>query len=230
MKQDLYLLSGLLCDKTVWAPLLPGLEHLANVHTVDFAGFDDIGAMADLVLDNAEDGFALAGHSMGARVALEVYRKAPDRVGRLALLSTGVHPMNPGEQENRQRLIDLAHHEGMDALANHWLPPMLLEANRSNPAVTQPLLEMVLGMTPTIYQDQVHALLNRPDATQQLKNIRCPVLVGVGRQDQWSPLAQHELIASQIQGSRLVVFENSGHMAPFEVPDQVLSALVTWLQ
>lgn len=228
--KKLYLLSGLLCDATVWAPLMPGLEQVADVRTLDFRGFDDIGAMAEKVLDNASDGFALVGHSMGARVALEVYRRAPERVERLALLSTGIHPAKPGEREGRQRLVDLAHHEGMDALAEQWLPPMVLEANRENPALMLPLLDMVRRMTPIIYQQQVHALLNRPDASHQLEDILCPVLVGVGRQDQWSPLAQHELIASRINHSRLVVFENSGHMAPFEAAEQVLEALTTWLE
>jgi len=229
MKQDLYLLSGLLCDETVWAPLMAGLEDHAVVRTLDFRGFDNIGEMADLVLDNATDGFALAGHSMGARVALEVYRRAPDRVGRLALLSTGIHPAKPGEREARQRLIDLAQEQGMQAMADEWLPPMLLAANRNKPEVFGPLYEMVLRMTATIYQEQVNALLNRPDAAPQLEHIHCPVLVGVGRDDTWSPLAQHQLIASRIAHANLVVFDNSGHMAPCEAPDQVLEALVTWL-
>lgn len=230
MKQNVYLLSGLLCDATVWAPLIPGLEQVAEVCPVDFRGFDDISAMAEHVLESASDHFALVGHSMGARVALEVCRRAPERVERLALLSTGIHPAKPGEQEARQRLIDLAHSEGMAALADRWLPPMMMEASRENPVLMQPLLDMVHRMTPTIYEQQVNALLNRPDAGPQLEDIRCPVLVGVGRQDQWSPLSQHELIASRITNSRLVVFDNSGHMAPFEAAEQVLTALINWLK
>lgn len=230
MKQKLYLLSGLLCDATVWAPLMPGLERVADVGAVDFRGFDDIGAMAERVLNDASDRFALVGHSMGARVALEVCRRAPERVERLALLSTGIHPAKPGERESRQRLIDLAHREGMRALADRWLPPMMLQENRENSRMMRPLLDMVQRMTPTIYQQQVQALLNRPNAALQLEGIRCPVLVGVGRQDEWSPLAQHELIASRITDSRLVIFEKSGHMAPVEAADQVLKALITWLK
>jgi pimeloyl-ACP methyl ester carboxylesterase len=55
------------------------------------------------------------------------------------------------------------------------------------------------------------------------------VLVGVGRQDAWSPLAQHEAIAAAIPHARLVVFENSGHMAPIEAPEAVTAALREWL-
>jgi pimeloyl-ACP methyl ester carboxylesterase len=230
MKHDLYLLSGLLCDQTIWGPVQVKLDDVANVQALDFRGFDDIGAMAEYVLDIATDGFALAGHSLGARVALEVCRRAPGRVDRLALLSTGVHPAKPGEQQSRQRLIDIAYNEGMEALAKQWLGPMLLPANRANAQCYEPLLAMVLGMTPVIYQQQAHALLNRPDAFEQLSAIQCPTLVGVGRQDEWSPIAQHELIVGQMPKAKLCIFENSGHMAPFEVPDQVGQALREWLR
>jgi pimeloyl-ACP methyl ester carboxylesterase len=53
--------------------------------------------------------------------------------------------------------------------------------------------------------------------------------VGVGRQDAWSPLAQHEAIAAAIPGARLAVFEECGHMCPAEAPDQVNAALRDWL-
>ena len=48
----------------------------------------------------------------------------------------------------------------------------------------------------------------------------------VGRQDRWSPLAQHEEIAAVIPGAELVVIEDSGHMAPVEQPEQVSQALL----
>jgi len=56
-----------------------------------------------------------------------------------------------------------------------------------------------------------------------------PTLVGVGRQDEWSPVDQHEEIAAAIPAAELVVFEDCGHMAPVEAPDQVNDALRAWL-
>ena len=56
-----------------------------------------------------------------------------------------------------------------------------------------------------------------------------PTLVACGRQDAWSPLAQHEEIASLVPGSKLVVFDDCGHMAMMEQPDAVAAALVAWL-
>ncbi len=66
----LVLSAGLLCDAVVWQPFADLLGDIADVTIVDFIGLDSIEAMADKVLAVAPPRFALAGHSMGARVAL----------------------------------------------------------------------------------------------------------------------------------------------------------------
>ena len=229
MKPTLILLPGLLCDETVWAHQVTALAPLAEIRVADFRGFDSLAAMARAVLATAPARLALAGHSMGARVAIEIVRQAPERVARLALLDTGTRPQNASEAEKRQVLVDLANREGMAALAARWLPPMVHPERATDDALMLPLRAMVLRMTPAIHARQITALLTRPDAEAVLPTIRCPVLVGVGRQDAWSPLAQHEAIVAAVPQAKLVVFENSGHMAPIEAPEAVTAALRGWL-
>ncbi len=53
--------------------------------------------MARRALETVSGPLSLVGHSMGARVALEAFRLAPERIERIALLSTGIHPVRPGE-------------------------------------------------------------------------------------------------------------------------------------
>lgn len=225
---DLVLLPGLLCDRASWAHQVTGLSDLADVMVGELYGFDSIGAMAASVLAKAPERFALAGHSMGARVALDIMRQAPDRVSHLALLDTGIHPRQPGEEDKRGALVELARREGMAALAARWLPPMV-HPNGVDPAIMAEMVDMVCRATPDIFAGQQRALLDRPDAAAGLGAITCPVLVGVGRQDVWSPLAQHETIAAGIAGATLVVFEDSGHMAPMEQPGAVTAAMRAWL-
>ena len=80
MKQSVVLLSGLLCDETFWSDIPQRLAGVAEVQVVSFRGFSSIAAMAQHVLDIAPPRFAVAGHSMGGRVALEIMRAAPRRV------------------------------------------------------------------------------------------------------------------------------------------------------
>ncbi|KQQ82974.1 hydrolase [Xanthomonas sp. Leaf131] len=224
------LLCGLLCDASIWEHQRAALAGVADVQVLEFRDLTTLPAMAAYVLERAPLRFALAGHSMGARVALEVLRLAPERVQRLALLDTGVHPRSDGEQAQRESLVALARAQGMRALASHWLPPMLHPDRRADPALLAPLTAMVERHTPQHFAGQVNALLHRPDATPLLATIRCPTLLGVGRQDAWSPVARHQAMARQIPGAQLVVFEESGHMAPVEAPEAVSTALRSWLQ
>jgi pimeloyl-ACP methyl ester carboxylesterase len=214
-----FLLSGLLCDETIWADQRAAL---GDVVVPDFRHVNSIEAMAKLVLDQAPERFAVAGHSMGGRVAIEVYRMAPDRVERLALLDTGVHPRGATEEAKRGALVALARSEGMAAMAARWLPPML---HPDHSALLGPLTEMVLRSTPDTFANQQRALLDRPDARAVLRGIRCPTLVLCGRQDIWSPVAQHEEIAASIPHSTLVIVEDCGHMSPVEQPQTVTRAL-----
>lgn len=229
-RSTVVLLSGLLCDEEVWRGTL---ARLAPDHDILCPGFLDhpsIEAMAAQVLARAPGRFSLAGHSMGGRVALEIAARAPDRLERLALLDTGFHPARPGEAEGRSRLIRLALEEGMAALARQWLPPMLAPQRVRDEALMGRLTAMVERATPRLFQRQIGALLTRPNAHRGLTSIPCPTAVIVGRQDAWSPPAQHEEMTALIPHAWLSVIEEAGHMAPVEQPEAVAEALAAWMQ
>jgi pimeloyl-ACP methyl ester carboxylesterase len=229
MKQPLLLLSGLLCDETVWADIPERLADVAEVRILSFGGFSSIAAMAEHVLTVAPERFALAGHSMGGRVALEVVRSARSRIAGLALLNTGVHTVRDGEPQSRGRLLRLAYEKGMSALAAEWLPPMMAGGARSAELMPR-LTAMIERSTPDVYAGQVNALLNRPDALPVLPTIDVPTLLLSGSEDTWSPVSQHETMRRRIPHATLFEIHGAGHMAPFERPDAVAVALREWLR
>jgi pimeloyl-ACP methyl ester carboxylesterase len=228
-KTPLILLTGLLCDRYMWEEIGALLADIADVTIFSFAGFDSISNMAEKVLADSPKHFALAGHSMGGRVAFEVYRQAPQRVNRLALLNTGVHPRTETEIPGRQKLLDLSINAGMEAVADTWLPPMLSDTARKNPALFEQLKQMVLRHSPQDFNGQIQALLNRPHAETVLSLIQVPTLLISGSKDKWSPVSQHEGIQQQIPGSRLVVLEGVGHMSTIEAPEEIAGAMREWL-
>jgi pimeloyl-ACP methyl ester carboxylesterase len=228
MKPHLLLLSGLLCDETVWADIPERLADVAQVRILSFRGFSSIGAMAEHVLAAAPEHFALAGHSMGGRVALEVLRTAGARVVGLALLNTGVHAVRDGEPQGRERLLRVAFEQGMAALAAEWLPPMMAKGARAAELMPR-LTAMVERSTADVYAGQINALLNRPEALSVLPTIVVPTLLLSGSEDTWSPVSQHETMRRRIPHATLFEVHGAGHMAPCERPDAVALALREWL-
>lgn len=220
---------GLLCDETFWVHAVADLSSDYDYVVADVDTQDSITSMAADALALRGGPISVAGHSMGARVAMEMHRLAPDRIRRLALLDTGMHPRAEGEAAKRQARIDLAHRAGMRVLAADWLPPMVHPARHDDTELMGRLTEMVAAKTPEIHERQIRALLGRPDARPHLKAITCPTLLAVGRQDQWSPLAEHEAMRAELPNAELVVIEDAGHFAPVERPAAVTAALRAWL-
>jgi len=221
------LIPGLLCDETVWKPLLTKLRGAVSV--ADLSSQDSLTQMAEDLLRDHPGELIVAGHSMGARVAMEMARLAPERITRLALLDTGIHPLKAGEKAKRDEIVEFAHANGMKALAERWLPGMVHAPNRENQTLMQSLTDMVLAKDPDLHQRQITALVNRVDASAYLASISCPVLLMVGEQDQWSPIAQHEDMLRLLPNARLEIIADAGHFAPVEQPEKVARILAEFL-
>jgi pimeloyl-ACP methyl ester carboxylesterase len=225
----LILLPGLICNGSVWASQVTMLNDHQPVAIRGYGNARSLATMAETALASTPERMSLAGHSMGARVALEMYRLAPERIERLALLDTGVHPLAPGEKEKRLALFNLGKTHGMAALVESWLPPMVHADRRDDQTLMQPLREMCMSAGLEQFENQMTALIDRPEVRSLLPRIACPTLVGVGSDDAWAPVEQHREIVAAIPDAVLVIFNRAGHMAPVETPDQVSEALRQWL-
>lgn len=234
-KIPLLLLPGLMCDRTVWAHQV---EHLADIADPLVMEWDrshtSITGMAEAALAAAPEKFAVAGHSMGGRVAFELYRLAPERVLRFAVLNTGVPALAEGEkgakeEAGRRRLLAIAVEQGIRAMAKEWLKGMIPPYRQDDRVLVEAIIEMFERKAAEDFEIQMLALLGRPDAGPVLPTIACPTLVLTGADDQWSTPAAHEAIAAAIPNARLVLIPKSAHMATMERPEEVTRAMREWL-
>ncbi|MES2980582.1 MAG: alpha/beta hydrolase [Pseudomonadota bacterium] len=232
MPPTLMLLPGLVCDAAVWSEQSAALPARCVVPAWGLR--NSLSSMAQQVLQEAPtERFALAGHSMGGRVALEVMRMAPHRVERIALLDTGTHPLAEGEAGARERagrmtLLEVANTRGMRAMGAQWARGMVHPSRLGSP-LFESVLDMIERSSPAQFAAQIEALLGRPDAAPLLPTIACPALVLCGREDAWSPPAQHVAMHEAIPRSELVIVEQCGHMCTMEQPDAINAALAKWL-
>jgi pimeloyl-ACP methyl ester carboxylesterase len=71
--------------------------------------------------------------------------------------------------------------------------------------------------------------LHNPRLSPHLRRVECPTLVLWGRHDKLLPPAMGQYFAEHIPGARLEVFENCGHMLPFERPEQFAAKTTEFL-
>lgn len=226
----LMFLPGLICDSRIYSAQADAFPQALAIDGYGMA--DSLAEMARVALAQADaagaDRLDIFGHSMGGRVAMEMVRLAPQRVRRLALVSTGIHPVGEGEPAKRAELQKIGYERGFAALVDHWLPPMVSDALRDAP-IYDDMRNMCLSKGQAMFDAQIKALLARPPFEHLLAGLTCPTLVMTGELDLWSPPAQHEAIAAAIAGSRLVIVPGAGHMLPLEAPDAVNAAISDWL-
>ena len=68
--------------------------------------------------------------------------------------------------------------------------------------------------------------LHDPKLPQHLRRIQCPVQIIWGRHDKLIPLAHGEYLAEHLPQAHLTVFEQCGHMVPFEKQDEFVKAVI----
>ncbi|MEO8306637.1 MAG: alpha/beta hydrolase [Pseudomonadota bacterium] len=233
--ESLVLVPGLMCDAAVWRAQIAVLSDGRDIQVAEHALSDSLDEMAQRILDQAPPRFALAGHSMGGRVALEVVARAPGRVSRLALLDTGYEPLAPGEPGDREkagryRLLEIAQRDGMLSMARDWARGMVHPARLTDATLMDAIHSMIVRAGLAQFEAQIRALLARPDRTQLLATLRMPTLVLCGRDDNWSPLSRHEVMAQLIKASHLVGVPECGHMSTMERPQAIANAMQDWLE
>ena len=226
--QSMVFLPGFMCDQAIFRPQVEALSRAGISCSVgDLTNGCSIERMAQLVLWNAPDRFALAGLSMGGIVAMEICKQAPERVTQLALLNTTARADASGATRKQQLGRVAAGH--LDMVLRDELKPQYLAPENRTPDILSSLESMGVQLGEHVFCRQTMALTIRRSYLDSLEQIQCPVFLVAGAQDYVCPVDRHEEIAARIPGATLKVLERCGHISTLEQPDAVSEALLALL-
>lgn len=226
-------------NHTVWTlPARYFARHKFNVVAVDLPGhgrstgpaLDNITAMSDWldsVLESmGNEEHIVVGHSMGSLIAWDWATKHPDQCRKLVLLGTSM-PMPVTDQ-----LLNSAK-ENEDAsfeMANTWS-----HSSRG---------KLGFNLNPGVWMfGHGHRLMHRSNedafyadlaacntANLEPKLIQCPTLLILGESDQMTPYRAGKNVADQLNNASVVTLSGSGHSMLSECPNEVLDALIDFVQ
>jgi pimeloyl-ACP methyl ester carboxylesterase len=228
-RQTLVLIPGMLNNASLWDAVVAALGDKANIVVSTFSVQDSITAMADAVLARVTAGpLALAGFSMGGWVAQEIVRRARDRVSRVAFISSGSAPANANERDMLTRAIAAATRD-FDAILERMLAMLVHPSRRGDQRLCDAATTMWREVGPAAYAHQCRAVRDRPDLRAHLRDLRIPVLIACGREDQVTPLPFARGLAHLIPSAQLAFVERCGHLLPLERPNELAALLRQWL-
>ena len=224
----LVLLPGMACDAALWRHALPALSARRPARVVDVhQRATSLPAMAALLLAEQPGELLLAGCSLGAMVALEATRQAPDRIRGLALLGTTARPDTPELITLRTQAIALFAQGRAEELIR--VNAMFTFHPRHTAALLEDYVAMVLRAGTDSLIRQNRAVMARADLRPFLAAVRCPTLVVGGLADALTPPDCTREIAAAIPGAQMHLLAECGHMLTWEQPQAVTALLQGWL-
>lgn len=230
MNTPLLLVPGLLCSHRLFAPQIAAFRAGRDVTVAGHAADDTIEAMAERILAEAPERFAVAGLSMGGYVALEIVRQAPRRVERLALLDTNARADTTEHIAARRKLVALCREEGVAAVQRALLPRLLHASRLEDRSLVDDVVHMAGEVGETGFHNQMGAIMTRRERRDDLPAIHCPVSIVVGEEDVITPPEMSKEMADLIEGAVLHVVPDCGHLTTMEKPEEVNRILEDWLQ
>lgn len=230
MRDPLVLLPGMMCDARVFTSQVAAFSTALTIINAPVTGGDRIEEIASRLLDGLPRRFALAGHAMGGIVAMELLRRAPDRVSRIALMNTNSLAETPQTAADMEPVIIKLKAGQLEDAVKALIRPDSLAPGAGRANVMAQVQAMARTVGPEVIIRQIRAMQRRRDFQAVLRKARQPALILCGEYDSLTPVKRHELMAGLMAEARLEVIAGAGHMPMLEQPDAVNHALYHWMQ
>ena len=236
MTAALVLLPGNMCDARLWrganGVILDCFRSRGLSGPIDANLTQDasIAAMAARALADVEGAVVLIGFSMGAIVAVEMWRQAPSRIAGLVLLGYNASDDLPERAELRPAQQGAVRNGDLERVLVEELKPNYLGSRHCDDEGLLDLLrDMALSLGPDVFLRQSEALRLRVDQRAILPSLMVPVLLGCGAEDRLCPPAWHVEWAKRIPDAVNFTVAGVGHMLPLENPEALAAHLSRWL-
>ena len=255
------LCDGIGCDGYVWKYLegdlasayrlihwhYPGHGRSPKPRDPSRIAISDLADDLRAVLDDSDTGGAVViGHSMGVQVALETYRRHPERVAALVLVcgapatplktfrgSAAMESLLPRIQRTVNRAPALFSGLARAVLETDFSYRVAtrIEVNGEliDPRDFMPYLRG-LSRIEAPYFLAMLAEAGKHSALDVLPTIDVPALIIAGARDGFTPVHLSKTMAAAIPGAEILIVEDGSHTAPLERPEAVRDKILTFLQ
>lgn len=258
--ENLVFCYGLICSISHWKHQIEFLKKKYKIYWMDYRGHhasdlpknldtislpsivEDLNTFFNEVKINKA---TIIGHSMGVNVALEFYKKYPDKVTAL-ILANGT-PHRPLETlllnnlceplfkflkwaENKQPyLIKLLwHSQKMNPLVYEIISKLGFNESYASKDDIQNYIKQFSSLDPKIFIKLIENY-NDYDCTTWLHTIVVPTLIIAGEKDYITPIEKQQLLHQLILKSELYVVKKGSHCPHIDFPELISTKIQSFL-
>jgi 3-oxoadipate enol-lactonase len=227
-------IHGFPLSRKIWNAQQEGLSDIADIISVDLRGFGDsfpfqapysMELFAEdctrlLESEKISSPLIICGLSMGGYITLALYRNYPQLFKAMILTSTRSGADSDQGKVNREKTIINVREHGVGNIVDDMLPKLVSNTTLSTrPSLLNTLRSIMLETSVQGVIGSSEGMKNRTDSTSLLSQIKFPVLIIHGADDQLIPISEAEDMHRQIANSHLEIIPAAGHLLNMEQPD-----------
>jgi pimeloyl-ACP methyl ester carboxylesterase len=168
------------------------------------------------------------GMSTGGFVGLRLALNRPELLKSLVLIDTSADPEPKEKLSQYNLLLKIVNLIGWRPVIGRVMPILFYETFLKDPerqAEVKKWRNIITGHNTKAMTAFAQAIFYRDSVADQLKNIKTPTVVIVGKHDVATPTSYAQTMADRIHDCRLRVIPDAGHSSPIEKPRAVAEAM-----
>lgn len=219
------MIPGTLCDARVFEPLASRLN--VDVIVADPMEEATAARAAEVVLAQAPTKFVAVGFSLGGFVALEMLRRAPERLHGIVMIASNPYPLAEDQADARRSDVAFARSAGIAALIERLWPRYVAPTALSDFRLRALIIDMASAVGIERFSAQTEIGITRPDSRDLVRTSRVPILWLYGEQDRMNARGHCQVVADDGR-TRSAVLERVGHFIPLEAPKRAADSINAW--
>lgn len=226
--EKIYFLSGTMCTEDLWQFTFPKIEKYIPVH-IDISPATSFDEINQILLSIITKPAILIGFSLGGFSALNFASKYPNKVKRLIVIAASAKGLSKHEIRLRKSTIDFLKTHQYKGISKARVLQFLHKNNHQNQSLIAIIKKMDADLGKNILIKQLQATSSRVDITNQLAQIKTPILLIGANEDE---LVKKEAIIDLkkvLQNGLSIMIKHCGHMIPLEKPEELASIINRYL-
>lgn len=239
---------GFGCDQNMWRWVAPAFEHDFTTVLFDHVGaggsdltaydkvkYSSLSGYADDIVEIGRelglDAAVFVGHSVSAMIGVLAAQKAPGLFGRLVLVGPSARYINDGDyfggfsSAQIEELLEFleSNHMGWSV----QMAPMIM-GNPERPELAEELTNSFCRTDPDIAKEFARVTFTS-DNRNDLRKVAVPTLILQCSEDIIASNEVGEFVHRNIPGSRMITLDAFGHCPNLSAPEEVISAMRTFV-